>query len=293
MTRIKRLHWGDWLILAGIAGVCVFLVLRVQGTLEYKWRWGDIPRYILAYDASTHAWFANMLLQGLLMTLRISIFASVLALILGIVLGLGRTARSLAVRLLARTYLELLRIVPPVVIIFIFYFFLSAPLIDALRIDFWARAIARSDHAAVWTFFFGDMRRFSQLVSGTIVLALFESAFVGEIVRAGIESVGRGQREAANSIGMTHFQSMRFIILPQAMRKIMPPMANQFIMLIKDSSIVSLISVQELTFKTLELVSSTRMIFEGWLTAAAFYFVISFSFSRYFARKERKFRLSP
>lgn len=289
MSRIKRLHWGDWLLLAGIVAVVAFLIVRIEGTLNYHWRWGDIPRYILAYNDSKHTWFANMLLQGLAMTIRISIYASLLALVLGLILGLARTARTLSIRLLARTYLELLRNVPPVVIIFIFYFFLSAPLIDALGVDRWARAIARSDNAAIWSFFFGDMRRFSQLVSGTIVLALFESAFVGEIVRSGIESVERGQREAASSIGMTHFQSMRYIVLPQAMRKIMPPMANQFIMLIKDSSIISLISVQELTFKTLELVSSTRMIFEGWLTAAAFYFVISFSLSRYFARKEKKY----
>ena len=291
MSRLKRLHWGDWLLLAGIVAVAVFLALRVEETLKYHWRWGEIPRYILAYNTTTHAWFANMLLQGLVMTLRISIYASILALVLGLALGFARTSRALAIRLLARTYLELLRNVPPVVIIFIFYFFLSSPLIDALGIDRWARAIARSHNAAIWGFFFGDMRRFSQLVSGTIVLALFESAFVGEIVRSGIEAVGRGQREAANSIGMTYFQSMRYIVLPQALRKIMPPMANQFITLIKDSSIVSLISVQELTFKTLELVSSTRMIFEGWLTAAAFYFVISFSLSRYFARKERKYQL--
>lgn len=290
MAHIKRLHWGDWLILAGVLAVVVFLIVRIEGTLNYKWRWHEIPRYIFAYNTNTHAWFANMLLQGLMMTLRISILASVLALVLGLILGLARTSRSLAIRLLARTYLELLRNVPPVVIIFIFYFFLSSPLIDALGVDRWGRAIARSDNAALWSFFFGDMRRFSQLVSGTIVLALFESAFVGEIVRAGIEAVGRGQREAAQSIGMTHFQAMRYVILPQAMRKIVPPMSNQFIMLIKDSSIVSLISVQELTFKTLELVSSTRMIFEGWLTAAAFYFVISLSLAQYFARKERKYQ---
>ena len=138
----------------------------------------------------------------------------------------------------------------------------------------------------LWEFFCGDMRRFPSLVSGVIVLALFESAFVGEIVRAGIQSVDRGQREAAKSIGMTSFKEMRYIVLPQAMRKIMPPMANQFITLIKDSSIISLISVQELTYKTAELVSSTHMIFEAWLTTAMFYFVICFGLSLFFSKLE-------
>ena len=105
-------------------------------------------------------------------------------------------------------------------------------------------------------------------------------------VRAGIQSIDRGQREAARSIGMTQFQEMRYIVLPQAMRKIMPPMANQFITLIKDSSIISLISVQELTYKTAELVSSSKMLFEAWLTTATFYFVICFGLSLLFSRLE-------
>ena len=87
---------------------------------------------------------------------------------------------------------------------------------------------------------------------------------------------------------MTRFQEMRYIVLPQAFRKIVPPMANQFITLIKDSSIISLISVQELTYKTVELVASTRLIFEAWITTAVFYFVICFSLSMLFRRFEKK-----
>ena len=125
------------------------------------------------------------------------------------------------------------------------------------------------------------------MIAGTIVLALFESALFGEIVRAGIESVDTGQREAARSMGLTYGQEMRLVVLPQALKRVVPPTANQFITLVKDSSIVSIISIQDLTFKTLELVSSTRMVFEGWLTCAAFYFVICFTLSRLFASLEK------
>jgi len=211
----------------------------------------------------------------------------VLALILGVILGIARCSKNLAVRMLARTYLELLRNIPPVVVIFIFFFFLSEQLVAAFAIEDWARAIARQEENGVWEFFFGDMRRFPSLISGVIVLALFESAFVGEIVRAGIQSIGKGQHEAAQSIGLNKFDQMRFVVLPQALRKVVPPMANQFISLIKDSSIISLISVQELTFKTVELVASTRAIFEAWITTAVFYFIICFSLSLLFRRLER------
>ena len=282
----KRLHWVDVVILVILAVFVAVIWFRIEGSLNYKWRWEIIPNYILRWNEELQRWVPNILLQGVITTLRVSLYASILALILGTVLGIARCSANLAIQMLARTYLEFLRNIPPVVVIFIFYFFLSEQLIVAFNIESWARGIARSEDKAVWEFFFGDMRRFPSLVSGVIVLALFESAFVGEIVRAGIQSVGKGQREAAQSIGMSRVQQMRYIVLPQAMKKVVPPMANQFISLIKDSSIISLISVQELTFKTVELVASTRAIFEAWITTAAFYFLICFILSMLFRRLE-------
>ena len=279
---IHKLRWLDWLILVVLTGIISYVGFRIEGALNYDWRWELIPDYIVRYREDRQEWFANLLLQGLFATIRISIYASVLALVFGTLLGVARCSDNLTIRLLARTYLELLRNIPPVVIIFIFFFFLSQQLIDALNLNAWSRGVARSDAAPFWEFFFGDMRRFPSLISGVIVLAMFEAAFVGEIVRAGIQSVPKGQREAARAIGMSGLQEMRYIIMPQAMRKVIPPMANQFISLIKDSSIISLISVQELTYKTVELVASTRLIFEAWITTAAFYFILCFGLSMLF-----------
>lgn len=290
LTRLKKLHWLDWLVLAVVLGFFGYIWWKIEGSLNYNWRWHLIPNYIFRYHTVREEWFANVLMQGLIATIRISIYASVLAVILGTLLGIARCTKNLTVRMLARTYLEFLRNIPPVVVVFIFYFFLSEQLIQALNIESWARAIARSENKAVWEFFFGDMRRFPSLISGVIVLALFESAFVGEIVRAGIQSVDKGQREGARSIGMNRYQEMRYIVLPQAITRVLPPMANQFITLIKDSAIISLISVQELTFKTVELVASTRLIFESWITTAAFYFVICFGLSMLFRKLEKRKR---
>ncbi len=285
--KLKRLHWFDYVLLAGLIAFAFIIWYRIEGTLNYTWRWHIIPNYILRFDEEDGRWVANLLLQGVITTIRISIYASVIALVLGVILGIARCSKNLTVRMLARTYLEVLRNVPPVVVIFIFFFFLSEQLVTAFGIEDWARAIARQEDKEVWEFFFGDMRRFPSLVSGVIVLALFESAFVGEIVRAGIQSIHKGQHEAAQSIGMSKTDQLRFIVLPQALRKVIPPMANQFISLIKDSSIISLISVQELTFKTVELVASTRAIFEAWIITAAFYFIICFGLSLLFRRLER------
>ena len=290
--RVRKLRWGDYLILAVLFAFFAIIWLRIEGTLNYKWNWGIIPNYILRWDEQEGRWVANILLQGLITTLRVSIYASILAVILGTILGVARCANNLTIRMLARTYVEFLRNIPPVVVVFIFFFFLSEQLVTALNIEGWARGIARQEDKAVWQFLFGDMRLFPSLISGVIVLALFESAFVAEIIRSGIQSIERGQIEAARSLGMSWFQEMRYIIYPQAVRKVIPPLANQFISLVKDSSIISLISVQELTYKTVELVATTRAIFEAWITTAIMYFVICFVLSRLFARLEARGRAS-
>ena len=282
IKRRKRLHWADFAILAVLLLFFGYIWFQIEGKLNYKWRWDIIPSYMFRFDEENGRWIANLLVQGLITTIRVSIYASILAVILGTILGIARCAENLAVRMLARTYLEFLRNIPPVVVIFIFFFFLSEQLISAFNIEGWARGIARQEDNWIWEIFFGDMRRFPSLISGVIVLALFESAFVGEIVRAGIQSIGRGQREAAQSLGMGWITELRYIILPQALKKVLPPLANQFISLVKDSSIISLISVQELTYKTVELVSTTRAIFEAWITTAALYFCICFSLSLLF-----------
>jgi polar amino acid transport system permease protein len=278
----------DFVILAIIAALVLTLWYRIEDSLNYKWQWLEIPNYILRFDETEQRWTTNLLLEGLIETIRVSIYASILAVIFGVILGIARCASNLTIRMLARTYVEFLRNIPPVVVIFIFFFFLSEQLITALNIEGWARAISRQDENDIWVLFFGDMRRFPSLISGIIVLALFESAFVGEIVRSGIQSIDRGQREAAHSIGLSWLDEMRFIVLPQAIKKVLPPLANQFITLIKDSAIISLISVQELTYKTVELVASTRMIFEAWITTAALYFVLCFGLSYLFRKLEGK-----
>lgn len=287
-THNRKIHWLDIVLLVVVTAFIGFIWFRIDGALNYKWRWEIIPNYIVRWNPEKQAWVANLLLQGVITTIRVSIYASILALVLGVILGIARCSKNLAVRMLARTYLEVLRNIPPVVVIFIFYFFLSEQLVTAFNIEGWARGIAKQENNAAWEFFFGDMRRFPQLISGVLVLALFESAFVGEIVRAGIQSINKGQHEAAQSIGLNKLDQLRFIVLPQALKKVVPPMANQFIAIIKDSSIISLISVQELTFKTVELVASTRAIFEAWITTALFYFVICFTLSMLFRKLENK-----
>ncbi|ODT73323.1 MAG: amino acid ABC transporter permease [Pelagibacterium sp. SCN 63-23] len=279
---------ADYAIAAVVLAFLGYVAFMVQGKINYQWRWNLIPNYILRWDDNALTWKPNVLLEGFLATIRICVYSGILAAVFGVILGFGRASNNLTIRLLSRTYVELLRNIPPVVIIFIFYFFISRQIIDLVGLEGWSRGIAKQEGNGVYTFLFGDMRQFSSLASGVLVIALFQSAFVGEIVRTGIQSVPNGQREAARSIGMSRLQEIRYIVMPQAFSKVLPPLANQFIFLIKDSSIVSIISVQELTYKSVELISSTRMIFEVWAVTTALYFILCFGLSMMFRHFEAK-----
>src|SRR5690606_4444252 len=150
LRRLAKLHWLDWLILGLLALFFGYIWLQIDGKLHYKWRWEIMPQYLFRFDEEKGRWVANILMQGVVNAMRISILAGLLALVLGTALGLARCSANLAVRMLARTYLEFLRNIPAVVVIFIFFFFLSEQLITAFNIESWARGIARSESAWLW-----------------------------------------------------------------------------------------------------------------------------------------------
>ena len=124
LSFVKKMRWPDYLIVAVLVAFFGYVWFTIEGTLNYKWRWELIPGYIIGYHTGREEYFANILLQGLAATIRISIYASILALIFGTILGVARCSRNLTIRMLARTYLELLRNIPPVVVVFILFFFL-------------------------------------------------------------------------------------------------------------------------------------------------------------------------
>jgi polar amino acid transport system permease protein len=115
----------------------------------------------------------------------------------------------------------------------------------------------------------------SAFLSALMTLALFEGAYITEIVRAGIQSIEKDQWDASYALGMSRWQTIRHIILPQAVQRILPPLAGQFISTIKDSAIVSVISIQELTFQGMELMSSTYLTFEVWITITFLYLIMA------------------
>jgi polar amino acid transport system permease protein len=144
----------------------------------------------------------------------------------------------------------------------------------------------------IFYFFIGTVLELSRFSAGVLALAIFAGAYVGEIVRAGIQSVHRGQMEAARSLGMTYPQAMTYIILPQAIKRVLPALAGQFISLIKDSSLVSVIAITDLTKAGREVITNTFATFEIWFTVAAMYFLLTFTLSLFTKYLERRLAAS-
>lgn len=277
----------DALLLLLLGGAAAFIGYRVAVQLNYQWNWGAIPQFLFRYDAQSERWVANYLTQGLLTTLRLSLWASILALFFGFVVALARISKSLYLRLLAGTYVELMRNLPPLVIIFLFYYFLAdqlLPFAGSGRIDAEAHPLL----AAASSLFFAPPAQLTPFLSALVTLAVFEAAYVAEIIRAGIESIHKGQWEACHALGLSRWQSLRHVIIPQAMRRVLPPLTGQLVSLIKDSSIVSIIAIQDLTYQGTQLMASTYLTFEVWLTVAALYLVLTFPCSYLVERLNRR-----
>lgn len=238
-----------------------------QKGISYIWHWKSIPEMLFYYgpksadDPSVHLRM-GILMLGFVLTLKISIVATFFAIIIGTVVGIARLSSEPVTRGISMAYVELIRNTPLLVQIYIIYFFV------------------------------GSMLRLSAFTAGTAALAIFAGAYVGEIVRAGIQSIHKGQMEAARSLGMAYSQAMRHIILPQAFKRIIPPLAGQFISLIKDSSLVSVIALADLMFQGNQAVARTYYAFEIYFTVAALYLIMTFTLSMATQYIERRLAIS-
>jgi len=294
--KTKNLFWNGLLVV--FLGLMAFGIYGASVKIDYIWRWERLPQYVfysekqtttapvsgevriegsklsivsadrdgdtVSFDsldgvtvkngdtvtkgstiAETSTTKAGPLLVGLFTTLYISFFSIIFAIILGVVTGLARVSGNPFFKKLAVLYIELIRGTPLLVQIFIFYFFI------------------------------GTIFNLDRVTAGVAALSVFTGAYIAEIVRAGIQSISKGQMEAARSLGMSYPQAMALVILPQAFKRTLPPMAGQFISLIKDSSLVSVISITDLTKAGREVVASTFSPFEVWFTVAALYLILT------------------
>jgi len=242
-----------------VVGAATWVIASGTERLGYVWHWYRIPQYIFSLEGS--AFIAGPLVHGLMVTFRITVVSFVLAFTFGLVSALFRLSSSWVAKILARGYLELIRNTPLLVQLFFIYFVLS-PILDI-----------------------------SRFTSAVLALSLFEGAYASEIFRAGIVSIHKGQWEAAYSLGLSTLHAYRYIVLPQAIRRILPPLTSQAVSLVKDSALVSTIAIYDLTMQGQAIIAETYLTFEMWFTIAAMYLVITVTLSSLVNLLENRFRV--
>jgi polar amino acid transport system permease protein len=328
LSRVNPLTYN--LSMAGfVIGVMAFIALFVFATnaIDYTWRWYKLPSYFYTnkthevkaeikgkvesittkdkkisiivkgnsdsevyilpepgnmlvskgdnvYSGDTLAKFKKpqlgLLTQGILITLEVSIYSCIIGILIGLIGGIARISNNPALKWAAIFYVELIRGSPLLVQVFIWYFVFSS-IINGILMN-------------------AGFPEISALWYGVAALSFFAGAYVTEIVRSGIESINIGQIEASRSLGMTSGQCMYHIVLPQAIRRILPPLAGQFITLIKDSSLLGIISVRELFKATREGITTSLQPFEFFFLCAILYLVLTFPLSMFVQYIERRMK---
>lgn len=224
--------------------------------MGYRWQWERVPDYIAFYEDGE--WWPAELIEGLFVTIKISLLALIATLLIGLTTALLRNSNSIVGRTIASSYVELIRNTPLLVQIYLLYFVFGPVL---------------------------GLERFSTAV---LALALFQGAYTAEIFRAGLNSIAKGQFEAAQSLGLSRTFTFWDIVLPQVIQRTLPPLTNEVISLIKNSSIVSVMAIFDLTTEARNIVSETAMPFEIWFSVALIYLALTLSLSAIAAWLERK-----
>lgn len=205
--------------------------------------------------------YRQKFIDGFIMTIIISACALVLSLLIGLFFAYGQGSRLILLRFFSRFYVEVIRGTPLLVQILIFFYVFA----NNLGFD-------------------------NRYIVGTVILALFAGAYVTEMIRAGLQSIGIEQYESAKSLGFTAFQTYRYIILPQAYKRIIPPLTGQFASIIKDSSLLSIISISEFTMNAQEVNAYTYSTLESYIPLAIGYLLLTYPISLMASRLEKRLK---
>lgn len=221
--------------------------------------WSTISRLGIQLDFSILSQYRVRFYKGLMMTIIISFFALILSTIIGILIAMGVRSRIIILSYLCKIYIQIIRGTPLLVQIFFFYYIVGT----------------------AW----GIENRY---IAGILILSIFEGAYISEIIRGGLASIDMQQYDIAKAIGLTKMQTIKLMIIPQLIIRIMPALAGQFASIIKDSSLLSVVAIIELTQTTQEISAINYALFENYLFLGALYFFLTFPIillSQYLERK--------
>ena len=225
-------------------------------SMGYQWQWDRVPDYIAFYEDGE--WWPAELIDGLFVTIKISAISLFFTLVIGLGTAMLKLSDSVVGRAVATGYIELIRNTPLLVQIYLLYFV------------------------------FGPVIGLDRFSTAVLALSLFQGAYTAEILRGGLNSISKGQFEAAKSLGLSPFHTYYDVIIPQLLQRTLPALTNEVVSLVKNSSIVSVMAIFDLTTEGRNIVSETAMPFEIWFTVAGIYLLLTLSLSALSALLEHR-----
>ncbi len=270
----SELNKNDYLLLCAVLSFVAWCVWQSVDDGLRVWNWEKLLPYIV-YTNKDGGLALGMLAKGFLMTIRLGIWSFAVAMIFGLCVG-SYTANKRGLAVLPFTlFVQVLRNIPPLIFIFLIYFFSGQFFSDALfSLQDFAYSLSPTG-LEIFSYIFAPPMQIESMTATILALGLYEGVYISEIVRSSIESIPRTQREASASLGFNNLQSLWYIILPQAKKIMLPPLAGQTVSIFKDSALSALVSLPELTFQSLEIMAVTRLTFEVWIVCMLAYFFIS------------------
>jgi len=266
----SRFQWQGfpwWL--AAIIGFLALMLLLILTDEDYGRAFEFIRGRFGGLSGLREGGWESFIGTGIAVTIYTTLVAFALALVIGLLAGLGRVSQNVVIRNIAVTYIEFIRGVPTLVLIFTVAFVIVAPAAEAVGLS--SQAVSSNTRAIV-------------------SLAIIYGAFLAEVFRAGIESVPGGQMEAARSLGLNGGQAMRYVILPQAIRNVLPALGNDFIAMLKDSSLISVLAVRDITQMARLHSGSTFRFRETYLVLTFLYLSMTITLSLLLRWYERRLR---
>jgi polar amino acid transport system permease protein len=285
--KLVPIEWGKvpwWIIIV----VVVFLL--VVNSVRQAPSYLDTLQFLSGYTL----WVSRGAVVGIILTIVITVVSYAITLVIGLITGLCRVSKNPILFTVSTLYVEVARGIPMLVLL-LYVSFVGVPMVIG-----WGNSLGEAISGWTWAPWLQgfaqalkdyNIRNVNEIVRGVIGLAIGYGAFSSEIFRAGIQSIEKGQMEAARSLGMSYMQAMRHVILPQAIRRILPPLGNDFIAMLKDSSLISALSVQELTMLGRQNVARTFRTFETWNMVALLYLSMTILLSFGVRHIERKMEL--
>ncbi|MEF3255009.1 MAG: ABC transporter permease subunit [Deferribacterales bacterium] len=264
----KQVIW-DGIIGFFLITILFLFISFIFEKLDYRFEWGGLKEYFFYYDNGIKS---GLILNGIFFTLKLSLFiimtSTFLAIIFAIIRFLSPNFLGFPIYLITET----LRTIPPLVVMYMFYFFIGDRLIPDVLLTF---IEGNNIVNFLVEFFVSDLSIFKQFFAASIGLAFYEASYISEIIRGGLNGISKTQVEAGLSLGLNRYHVFTKIILPQALEKSFPAMAGQYVSIIKNTSIASVVAIPELTFVSMEVLATNRLTFEIWLIIILIYLIIN------------------